>query len=201
MQSKIIAHRTTLALVAILVVGASGCKPATPEAPRADPAHPAPAAGASKVARHPCVLLTDAEIAAVVPSAQPGERDTGDEGYGIAACRWRVDAGAVMLQVFDAGPGALAQELRASSLEIVEIRRPDAAALVRLERFEGIGDMAGAYVERADSKRGIARSSAVLMVQSGGRLAVLRIAPLADGDRDQALKRLQALGVSLAERL
>lgn len=195
-------QRTAWGLAALLVVGVSGCKPATPEpanaaASKATPATTATAVG--KPALHPCDLLADAEVATVVPGAQPGQRDPGDEGYGISACRWKVGDGAVMLQSFDAGPGALAQELRASSLEVVEIRRPDAAGLVRLERFDGIGEMAGAYVERVDSKRGIARSSAVLMVQRGGRLAVLRMPQLADGDRDKALESLQALGASIAK--
>ena len=195
-------QRSAWGLVALLLVGASGCKPATPEPVQAAATNAAPATTATAVAKpalHPCDLLSDAEVAAAVAGAQPGQRDPGDEGYGISACRWKVGDGAVMLQAFDAGPGALAQELRASSLEVVEIRRPDAAGLVRLERFDGIGDMAGAFVERADSKRGIARSSAVLMVQRGGRLAVLRMPQLADGDRDEALESLQALGASIAK--
>lgn len=194
-------QRSAWGLAALLLVGMSGCKPATPEAAQGAIPQPTASVVVDKPSLHPCALLSDAEVVAVVAGAQPGVRDTGDEGYGIYACRWKVGDGAVMLQAFDAGPGALAQELRASSLEIVEIRRPDAAALVRLERFEGIGDMAGAYVERADPKRGIARSSAVLMVQRGGRLAVLRIPQLADGDRDQALKSLRGLGASVAKGL
>lgn len=194
-------QRSAWGLAAGLLLVMSGCKPGAPEpAPQAT-AKPAPSAAVVKPALHPCELLSDAEVAAVVAGAQPGKRDAGDENYGIAACRWSAGDGAVVLQAFDAGPGALAQELRSSTLEIVDIRRPDAAGLVRLERFDGIGDMAGAYVERTDPKRGIARSSAVLMVQRGGRLAVLRIPPLADGDRDQALKTMQALGTSIARNL
>jgi len=195
-------QRSALAWAALLLVGISGCKPAAPEVAQGAGGTPPPSAGGSRrPALHPGALLSDAEVAGVVAGAQPGVRDTGDEGYGIYACRWKVGDGAVMLQAFDAGPGALAQELRASSLEIIEMRRPDAAALVRLERFDGIGDMAGAYVERADAKRGIARSSAVLMVQRGGRLAVLRVPQLADGDRDRALTSLQTLGASIAKGL
>lgn len=185
----------------MLLVGLSGCKPEAPEPSTAAVAKPASATAVATPSLHPCALISDAEVAAAVPGAQPGVRDTGDEGYGVYACRWKAGEGAVLLQAFDAGPGALAPELRASSLEIVEIRRPDAAALVRLERFEGIGDVAGGYVERADAKRGIARSSAVLMVQRGGRLAVLRAPQLADGDRDQALKTLQSLGSKIAKGL
>ena len=195
-------QRSAWGLVALLLVGASGCKPATPEPVQGAATNASPATTATAVAKpalHPCALLSDAEVAGVLAGAQPGQPDAGDEGYGISACRWKVGDGAVMLQAFDAGPGALAQELRSSTLEIVDIRRPDAATLVRLERFEGIGDMAGAYVERADSKRGIARSSAVLMVQRGGRLAVLRMPQLADGDRDEALESLKALGASIAK--
>lgn len=198
-------RRSALAVAVLLFVGMSGCKPGAPGTGKEATATPAPSVTATatetKPLLHPCALLSDAEVAAVVPGAQAGQHDVGDEGQGIYACRWKVGDGAVMLQAFDAGPGALAPELRASSLEIVEIRRPDAAALVRLERFEGIGDMAGAYVERADAKRGIARSGAVLMVQRGGRLAVLRIPQLAEGDRDQALKSLQALGNGIAKGL
>lgn len=197
-------QRSAWGLAALFLLGVSGCKPAAPEAVQGTTATPAPSTTATKVGKpvlHPCALLSDAEVAGVAAGAQPGVHDTGDEGYGIYSCRWKVGDGTVMLQAFDAGPGALAQELRASSLEIVEIRRPDAAGLVRLERFEGIGDMAGAYIERADAKRGIARSSAVLMVQRGGRLAVLRIPQLADGDREQSLKKMQVLGTSIAKGL
>lgn len=195
-------QRSAWGLAALVLVGVSGCKPATPEPVQGAAAKASPATTAAAVAKpalHPCALLSDVEVAGVLAGAQPGQPDAGDEGYGISACRWKVGDGAVMLQAFDAGPGALAQELRSSTLEIVDIRRPDAATLVRLERFDGIGDMAGAYVERADSKRGIARSSAVLMVQRGGRLAVLRMPQLADGDREQALESLKALGASLAK--
>ena len=71
----------------------------------------------------------------------------------------------------------------------------------RVERFAGIADMAGAYVERADSKRGIRTSTAVLMVQRGGRLAVLRMPQLAEGDRDQVLLKLKTLGTEIAKGL
>lgn len=194
-------QRSAWGLAALLLVGVAGCRQATPEPAKSVLPTPATSGAVGKPALHPCALLSDAEVTGAVAGAEAGQHDTGDEGYGIYACRWKAGDGTVMLQAFDAGPGALAQELRASSLEIVEMRRPDAAGLVRLERFDGIGDMAGAYVERADPKRGIARSSAVLMVQRGGRLAVLRIPQLADGDRDRALQTLRALGTSIAKGL
>ena len=74
-------------------------------------------------------------------------------------------------------------------------------AAVRIEQLTGIGDQAGAYVERLDSKRGIRKSSAVLMVQKNGHLAVLRIPQLADGDRGQALDAMKKLGLEIAARL
>lgn len=192
---------SALALAVLFLVGITGCKPAAPEPAQGATAQPAAPPIAGKPVLHPCALLPDAAVAAVVPGAQPGQRDAGDEGYGITACRWSVGDGAVVLQVFDAGPGALAQELRSSTLEIVDIRRPGAATLVRLERFSAIGDTAGAYVERADAKRGIARSSAVLMVQRGNSLAVLRVPQIAEGDRDRALDALKTLGTEIAKGL
>ncbi len=107
----------------------------------------------------------------------------------------------MVLQVFDAGPGSLEHELRAASLELVDIRRPDAASVVRIEPLTGVGDQAGAYVERVDSKRGIRKSSAVLMVQKGNRLAVLRIPQLADGERTLALASMKKLGLEIAAGL
>lgn len=193
-------QRSAFGFALLILVGMSGCKPAAPEPVgevKADPA--ASPAAASKPALHPCDLLSDAAVAGAVPGAQRGQRDTGDEGYGIAACRWKAGDGGVALQVFEAGPGGLSNELRASTLENVDIQRTDAATLIRLEQLRGIGDIAGAYVERADAKRGILRSNAVLMVQRGNRLAVLRIPQLADGDRDQALKAMRVLGEDIAK--
>lgn len=194
-------QRSAWGLAALLLLGIAGCKQDAPEpAPQAS-AKPAPSAAAVKPALHPCDLLSNAAVAGVVAGAQPGQRDDGDEAQGISACRWVVGAAAVTLQAYDAGPGALPSELRASSLEIIDIRRPDAASLVRVERFDDIADMAGAYVERADSKRGIRTSTAVLMVQRGGRLAVLRMPQLAEGDRDQVLLKLKTLGTEIAKGL
>lgn len=191
-------NRLQLALF-LLAVGISGCKPTALEPAPDAAAAAAPPTAADKPALHPCALLSDTAVAAAVAGAQAGQHDAGDEGYGIAACRWKAGDGAVVLQSFAAGPGALSQELRASTLENVDVRRPDAANLVRLVPLDGIGDLAGAYVERADAKRGIRRSNAVLMVQRGNRLAVLRIPQLADGDRDQALKVLRGLGADIAK--
>ena len=193
-------QRSAFGFAVLLLVGLSGCKPTAPKLVGDATAEPAPSpAAAAKPALHPCDLLSDAAVAGAVPGAQPGQHDTGDEGYGIAACRWKAGDGAVALQVFEAGPGGLSHELRASTLENVDIQRPDAATLIRLEQLGGIGDLAGAYVERADAKRGIRRSNAVLMVQRGNQLAVLRIPQLADGDRDQALKTFRLLGEDIAE--
>ena len=195
-------QRLASSLAVLLLVGISGCKPGTTETAQGAPATPAGAAvAAAKPALHPCALLADATVAGVVAGAQPGQRDAGDESYGISACRWTAGDGAVVLQVFEAGPGALTRELRASSLEIVDMKRPDAASLVRLEQFDGIADMAGAYVERSDNKGGIRTSNAVLMVQSGDRMAVLRIPQLAEGDRKQALQALKTLGKDIAKGL
>ena len=194
-------QRSTWSLMGLLLVGIAGCKPGTGEAPQAaSPAAPVSAATATP-APHPCQLLSDADVTSVVAGAKPGQRDAGDEASGISACRWAAGEGAVVLQVFTGGPGALARELRATSLEIVEIRHPDAATLVRLESFDGLGDMAGGFVERVDAKRGIRTSNAVLMVQRGDRLAVLRIPQIAEGDRDQGLKVLKSLGASIARSL
>lgn len=193
-------QRSAFGFAVLLLVGMSGCKPTAPEPVGDATDEPAPAsAAAAKPALHPCDLLSDAAVAGAVRGAQPGQHDTGDEGYGIAACRWKAGDGAVALQVFDAGPGGLAHELRASTLENVDIQRPDAATLIRLEQLKGIGDLAGAYVERADAKRGIRTSNAVLMVQRGNRLAVLRIPQLANGDRDQALKTMRVLAEDIAK--
>jgi hypothetical protein len=70
-----------------------------------------------------------------------------------------------------------------------------------MERFDGIGDAAGAFVERADPARGIRRPYALLMVQRGNRLASLRIPRLATGDRAAALETLKGLAADLGKRL
>ncbi len=193
-------QRSAFGFAVLLLLGMPGCKPTAPEAVGGATVEPAPSpAAVAKPALHPCDLLSDAAVAGAVPGAQPGQHDTGDEGYGIAACRWKAGDGGVALQVFEAGPGGLSNELRASTLENVDLQRPDAATLIRLEQLRGIGDLAGAYVERADAKRGILRSNAVLMVQRGNRLAVLRIPQLAEGDRDEALKAMRVLGEEIAK--
>lgn len=192
-------QRWTLGFTGFLLVAVAGCKPGAGDSPR-PPAPAAPAAPASSVL-HPCELLSNAAISGVVADAKPGRRDTGDEPHGISTCRWEAGDAAVVLQVFDAGPGALARELQGAALENVDLQREDAATLVRLEPFAGIPDYAGAFVERADTIRGITRSNAVLMVHRGNRLAVLRIPQLAEGDRDRALATLKELGTSIAKGL
>lgn len=197
---------TWLMMATAILVGVAGCKGSGPDqAVVATPA--APAAVIAQVSEppaptvHPCKMLADASVARAVPGAQAGQPADEDAAVGISGCRWPVGAGAVMLQVFDAGSGSLALELRSASLELVEIRKPNALAVVRIEQLTGIGDQAGAYVERLDSKRGILKSGAVLMVQKGGHLAVLRIPQLADGDRVQALAAMKTLGLEVAASL
>ncbi len=186
-----------------ILVGGAGCK-RSDQAVVPTPAVPAAATAIGEPtspALHPCAILTDSSVALAVADAQAGQRVDDDEAVGISACRWPVGAGAVVLQVFDAGPGSLADHLRAASLEVVEFRRPDAASVVRLVPFDGVGDEAGAYVEQIDSKRGIRKSNAVLMVQKGNRLAVLRVPQLADGDRALALASMKKLGMQIASGL
>ncbi len=197
-------HALAVVGMTIMVV-AAGCKPTGSEQGAA-PAPEAPVAATAEVvdARpvvHPCALLTDASVALAVADAQAGQHVDDDEYVGISTCRWPAGDDAVVLQVFDAGPGSLPHELRASSLDLVEMRRPDAASVVRIEQFTGVGDQSAAYVERLDSKRGIRKSSAVLMVQKANRLAVLRIPQLASGDREKALASMKVLGVEIAAGL
>jgi hypothetical protein len=151
--------------------------------------------------RHPCQLLADATVAGLVAGAAAGQPETEDERYGISGCRWTTGEDPVLLQTFNAGPGALVGELRAAALEVVDIRRPDASTLVRLEQMEGIGDLAGGYVEAVDAERGIRRANAVLMVQRGQRLAVLRMPQLAQLDRPAALGEMRRLATEIAQGL
>ncbi len=187
------------------LVGAGGCKRSGSD----QAAAPAPAATAAATAEvvatapllHPCDILANASVAAAVAGSQAGLHVDDDEAAGISTCRWAVGDGAVVLQTFDPGPGALPHELRGATLDIVDVQRKDAASLVRLEKIDGVGDLAGAFVERPDSKRGIRKSGAVLMVQKGNRLAVLRIPQLAGGDRALALASMKKLGLEIASGL
>ena len=197
---------TWLMVVTVILVSAAGCTGSGPDqAVVATPA--ASAAAVAKVgepataAVHPCAMLANASVTLAVPGAQAGLPADEDAAVGISGCRWPVGAGVVTLQVFDAGPGSVENELRAASLEVVELKRPDAASLVRIESLTGIGDKAGAYVERIDSKRGIRKSGAALMVQNGNRRAILRIPQLADGDRALALASMKKLGTEIASAL
>lgn len=194
-------QRSTRGLVGLLLVVAAGCKPGTAEPPRVPAPSATAAVAAARPALHPCELLADGDVSRVVAAAKPGQRDDADEASGISTCRWAVGDGSITLQLFSAGPGALPRELRATSLEIVDLERPDAAAAVRLERFDGIGDLSGGFVERADAGRGIRRSNAVMMVQRGDRLAVLRIPQLANGERDAGLAVLKDLAGGIATGL
>ena len=191
-------QRCAVGVMGLLLAGLVGCKPTHPEA-TAVPTRQPPVT--SKPALHPCSLLSDTAVAGVVAGAQTGQRDPADETLGISTCRWAVGEGAVVLQAYEVGPGALARELQSAALEIVDLRRPDAGSAVRLEHLAGIEDSAGAFVERTDADRGIRRAGAVLMVQRSGRLAVLRIPQVAEGDRDAGLRSLTALGAEIAEGL
>jgi hypothetical protein len=193
--------RTAWGLAALLLVGTAGCKREAAVPPVEPPTKPMASPSAQAPPLDPCALLADDSVARVVPGSGQGTRDTADEGYGTYTCRWSGGPEPVVLQVFSAGPGGLPHELRAASLEIVDIKRPDAGTLVRMERFDGIGDAAGAFVERADPARGIRRPYALLMVQRGNRLASLRIPSLATGDRAAALETLKGLAADLGKRL
>jgi hypothetical protein len=186
-----------LRVAVVIALGLAGCsREADPTASQA-----ATPAAADAAQHHPCQLLADASIAALVPGVAAGAPETEDERYGISACRWATASDPVLLQTFNVGPGALVSELRAAALEVVDVRRPDASTVVRLEELKDIGDLAGGYVEAVDAERGVRRASAVVMVQRGQRLAVLRIPQLAQQERPAALAAMRRLAGEIAQRL
>lgn len=194
--------RTSLSAIAIVCASLiAACGKPDPATPAAGPvATKSDESAAESLPRDPCSLL-DADALSAFPGVLNGRRQHSDEAYGISTCAWNTEAGVVTLQTYGAGPGALVSELRAAALEIVDLKRPNAMAAVRLEPFQGIGDQAGGFTESVDAGRGVRRAGALVMVQKGQRLAVLRAPELARKDRKQALATLRILATRLAETL
>lgn len=165
----------------------------------AKPGSSLPAPAQARV--EPCSLLTQAEVTAALPAAQAGRQERSDEPYGIRTCIWSTPEGELNLQVFDAGPGSVENEIRGLSFGLVDIRSKKAATAVRLEAIPGVGDQTIALVEKEDLERGIRKGNALIVSQVGTRLVVLRAAELADSDRKRALATLVGLAKAATGRL
>lgn len=149
----------------------------------------------------PCKLLTDAEVRKVFTDAKPGQRERTREQYGITACLWDYPGGKFAVQLTNAKPGTVDNEIRGMSLGFVDPLKPAARKAVRYETIRGVGDQAMAIVEPADEKRGILTDSAYLITQRGDQQAMLTSTTLAKRDRAAALKTLEELGKTAVSRL
>ena len=149
----------------------------------------------------PCNLLTDADIRAVVPGASNGKVDAGDADHGIYSCTWDTPGGRVWLQAYRSGPASVGTNIRGLAAGLFDPKETVPLDKVRIEILPKIGDGAMAFVEKADSAKGIRTSNAVLVTRHGKYMATLFAPELALGDRATALHGLETLGTQLANRL
>jgi hypothetical protein len=157
----------------------------------------APADAADSAADDPCRLLTQVEMAAVMPGAKAGQPERSREKYGISACVWEWNGGSFALQKLPGKHGA-ASEIRGLVSGYTD---PLAHHSVRYEAMPGVGDAAQAVVEPVDAARGVIPDMAMLVTHRGGHVLALQCAALARGDRTAALKTLATLGRTAATRL
>ncbi len=156
-----------------------------------------PAGAAVAAGVDPCQLLTRAEVAGVLPGAQPGKPERSREVYGVRACVWEWEGGSFALQLLPGKDGA-ASELRGMALGYTN---PLARNSVRYETVPGIGEAALAAVEPVDAARGVIANMAMLTAQRGAQVVLLQCAALARGNRAAALKTLTVLGRAAIARL
>lgn len=183
----------------------SGCGKQEPAAPAPEPVSTSKAVtGPAKEAvapGSPCDFLADAAVRRVLPQAAAGVRDSSDDQYGITRCVWSMGVGQLSLQMFDAGLGAVDNEMQSRAFGLVNPRVANSVNTVRFETIQDVGDKALAVVEKTDARRGIVSGNAILVTQRGNRVAILMFPELANGKREDALQRLEALGRSLDAKL
>ncbi|GAB6195281.1 DUF3558 family protein [Lysobacter xanthus] len=202
--------KTSLLLPSLLVglvgVGA-GCSRTTPA--------PASAADTPRVARtaapvqaqapatsmDPCAILDLSDVRQVLPDAQAGVRDRGDEANGVMLCNWTGAGGRVSLQLHDSPQGAIVREVQELALGLVDLKNPKAADAVRVEAVPKVGDATFAVAEKVAAGRGIRRADAVVATQKGFRVVIISAPVLAAGDRTVALSKLTGLAQAAVAKL
>jgi hypothetical protein len=148
-----------------------------------------------------CRLLKTSEVSANLSKAEPGKAETTREKYGITACEWSTEKYRFAAQYWTSEHPSAQEEASGLSLGALDPLKPGVGKNVRYETIQGVGDQAVAVIEKQDAARGILNDFVMLVAQKGNTILVLFAPELADTDRAQALRALQTLGKSAAERL
>jgi hypothetical protein len=149
-----------------------------------------------------CGLLKLDEVKRVLPDVQSAERDRSLDQSGITSCAWKGARGARSLTVQHwEGEDSAETELNSLVEGIADPLKSGAAASIRRQKLNGIGDEAVAVVERPDEKRGVLTYAALLVVKRGKHVLTVASSDLATRDRAEALKALESLGRAAITRV
>lgn len=184
-------------LLTTALVGGCGTSDATSaSAPRA--AAPTVATGGA------CGLLTAREVRVAIPAASIAQPIATPESDELTDCEWldgnRKRSLLVVRRWKSDGSSAI-DELKGLGIGLVDPLRNGAEAALRIESRAGLGDQAALLVERADEKRGILSSAAMLIARKNGAVIFLGTPELASGDRQAAIEQLTTLGRLAVARL
>lgn len=148
-----------------------------------------------------CRLLSTSEVSSALSKSEPGVAEHTREQYGITACEWSTEQGRFVAQYWKAENPSAKQEASGLMLGVVDPLKGSAAAKVRYEDVQGVGEQAVAAIETADEGRGILSDMAMLVAQKGNVILVLIAPELTRVDRPKALQALKVLGKSASEKL
>jgi hypothetical protein len=191
-HSPVTISLTKLAIVSLLALGIAAC---------GDKKSADASAASGPAGEGACRLLSTSEVSSALSKSEPGVAEHTREQYGITACEWSTERGRFVAQYWKAENPSAKQEASGLMLGVVDPLKGSAAANVRYEDVQGVGEQAVAVIETADEGRGILSDMAMLVAQKGNVILVLIAPELTRVDRPKALQALQALGKSASEKL
>ena len=141
----------------------------------------------------PCTVVPLAAVQKAFPDVKAAVRDRSVEKYGLTRCRFNDAKGVSVFGVTE----SLGDY---SALEEAQSPMPQAKG-VRYEKLSGLAPEAVAFIELADSKRGIPNDASMLVMKKGQRILELESPDLPKRGRAAALKVFDELGRIAAKRL
>jgi hypothetical protein len=153
-----------------------------------------------------CSLLSIEEVRAMLPEVKSAKRNDDLVAQGIASCEWRDAAGKRVLLGLrtwkqDGADDTPTDNAETLAMGMTDPLRGEAQGAVRMEKMPSVGDDAVAFVEKADSAKGILSQGSLLVVRKGDQLVLLLSSALAGHERSAALRELSTLGKSALRRL
>ena len=115
---------------------------------------------------------------------------------------WKDSKGVLVVAVQESfSSGSAREDVEGMAIGFTDPLNPQARNGVRFEQFNGLGNDAAGFVERADAARGILSDGAMLSIRRGEHTIWVMSNQLSRRDRTAALKTLQELGQAAARRL